>query len=123
MTSPPAAERFWRLPVTAQSKPVLNLGNGVYTTWTAFGGHDKAGLTEYHYCGGKRCLDRGLHGIPGRCAGSILFDLPGMAEAFPNRELWQVISLDPLSLHPSIHCACPGCTHSGWIRGGMWIKY
>lgn len=97
----------------------LELGHGVHVTFTAWGEHDPAGLMEFHLCQGGNCRDPG--GRPGRCGGGILFDLPGVAQAFPNRELWTLESLSPLTISPSLQCGCPGCSHHGFIRDGKWI--
>lgn len=98
----------------------LDLGCGVTANFTSWGPFDKAGLIEYHPCMGGNC--RAEDGGPGRCGGSILFDLPGIAQAFPNRDLWYVEALDPLTLTPSVSCGCQGCAHHGWIRAGKWVS-
>jgi len=97
----------------------LDLGHGVKANWRGGGEHDRAGLLEYHQCDGGICRSGGLPG--GLCGGSILFDLPGMREAYPGRELWTVEQQEPLTLSPSVRCGCRGCTHHGWIRGGRWV--
>lgn len=67
------------------------------------------GVTVWH----KR-PDNGEH-----CGGAVPFDLPGVAERLPGRPLWQVVSLDPLHVEPSV--LCRACGHHGWIRGGAWV--
>lgn len=57
------------------------------------------------------------------CHGSVLFDVP--ANASENRPKWQLVSLDPLHIEPSVLCgshAVPGsgCGHHGFIRNGRW---
>lgn len=96
----------------------LNLGHGVTAVFTSWREHDPAGLIEYHLCSGGNC--RNEDGTPGQCGGGVLFDLPGVKEAFPNRDLWEVRSLEPLTLWPSLQCGCHGCDHHGWINGGKW---
>lgn len=55
----------------------------------------------------------------GRCAGAITFDVPGVAELHPGRPVWQVVSLDPLHVEPSVHCLV--CGDHGFIRDGQWV--
>ena len=98
--------------------PDLELGHGVSVVFTAWGPHDPAGLMEFHLCAGGNCRAPG--GGPGQCGGGILFDLQGVREAFPNRDLWTLESLEPLTVSPSLQCGCPGCAHHGWIRQGRW---
>lgn len=99
--------------------PDLDLGHGVTAVWISHGDHDRAGIIEYHQCAGGNCRDPQTGG-PGRCGGGVLFDLPGIAELFPGRELWQVEQWDPLTLSPSLQCGCNGCTHHGYIQNGQW---
>lgn len=63
--------------------------------------------------------------FPDGCKGSVLFNLPGVADVFgPSYDTWDVYSLDPLNLAPSI--LQPGRSvfahhrHHGYIRGGKW---
>lgn len=92
----------------ALTEGVAAIGHGVTIRLTIWRGHDPAGLVEQH--------DRADGG--GRCQGSIMFALPGVAEAFPGVSVWQVESLEPLTLSPSL--LCTRCGHHGWIRGGRW---
>lgn len=59
------------------------------------------------------------------CDSVILFDLPGVAELWPGRNRWQLHSLDPLHVEPSVlrKGAKNGTDHDhhGWIRGGRWV--
>jgi hypothetical protein len=49
---------------------------------------------------------------------SVLFDLPGVdGYSSPGRPLWQVHSLGPLHLEPSLACTCGD---HGFIRAGRW---
>lgn len=32
---------------------------------------------------------------------------------------WDILSVDPLTLHPSL--ACTSCGHHGFIRNGKWV--
>lgn len=89
--------------------PVTDIGHGVTIRWVRWRDHDPAGVIEEH--------DRPDGN--GRCLGSVLFDVPGIREAFPGRDFWQVESLDPLTLSPSV--ACRACGHHGFIRAGRWV--
>lgn len=59
------------------------------------------------------------------CKSSITFDVPGAAEIFAKYDLWQVISLDPIHVEPSImrQGAKNGTDHDhhGFIRAGRWV--
>jgi len=87
----------------------IGIGHGVTIRYVQWRGHNPAGLIEEH--------DRPDNGR--RCLGTVLFDLPGIREAFPKRHVWQVQSLDPLTLTPSL--ACSACGHHGFIRAGQWV--
>jgi hypothetical protein len=50
-----------------------------------------------------------------RCAGSVRFK--GHGEA-PGDTAWEVVSLEPLTLSPSL--LCTACGHHGFIREGKW---
>jgi hypothetical protein len=58
-----------------------------------------------------------------RCDSGLLFDLPEMAEVWPDRPRWQVVTWDPLTLSPSILCdpEMGGCGLHGHIREGRWV--
>ena len=94
--------------------PDLDLGHGVTAIWTSHGVHERAGLIEYHPCQGGNCS-------ASQCGGGVLFDLPGLSEKFPGRDVWTVESWEPLTLSPSIQCGCRGCSHHGFIRDGRWV--
>lgn len=90
--------------------PVLvAIGHGVEIRYTTWANHPRAGLLIEHEVPGE---DR-------RCESGLLFDLPGVADAFPERALWRVVSFEPLHLEPSIRCAV--CSLHGWIHGGAWV--
>lgn len=57
------------------------------------------------------------------CEGAVLFDTPENHRGSPDRPLWQVESLDPLTISPSILMAEDkgGCGLHGFIRGGRWV--
>ena len=86
----------------------IELGDDVAVTFTSWGDLDKSGLIHSHH--------RPDDGEP--CAGGIMFDLPGVAEAFPNRPLWTLVSVDPLTVSPSLLCSCGS---HGFIQDGKWV--
>lgn len=103
---------------------IVDLGHDTWMNWS----HrfdvpaQRIGLTEWHRCTSPTCPFRGEDGgMYGWCGGGVLFDLPGVREAFPGRALWTVESEDPLTIAPSIACSHPECTHHGFIRGGLWV--
>lgn len=49
------------------------------------------------------------------CAGSVTFDIPVNA-GHPGAK-WQLVSLDPLHVEPSILCSCG---RHGYVRAGRW---
>lgn len=53
------------------------------------------------------------------CTGSVLFDNDAARRLRPSGPFWQVVSRDPLTLHPSLLCRT--CGHHGWIRDGRWV--
>lgn len=83
------------------------LGYGVHLVYTVVGAHRPGGLIEYHRTPDGR-----------ECGVSVLFDLDGVRNAFPDRPVWTVQSLEPLTLTPSI--LCRRCGHHGWIKDGRW---
>lgn len=55
----------------------------------------------------------------GRCSGSVRFDTPAAHAAYTTPgPFWQVVSLDPLTLSPSL--LCHACGNHGFIRDGKW---
>lgn len=50
------------------------------------------------------------------CGGSVTFDVPD-AEGMKGPR-WELESLDPLTISPSILCSCG---HHGYIRSGRWV--
>lgn len=87
----------------------MDIGHGVTISWTSWGVHQHAGLIEFHtQPDGTQCF-----------GGGVLFDLPGVREAFPGRPVWTVEKWEPLTLSPSLLCTV--CGHHGWIREGRWV--
>ncbi len=90
----------------------VDLGGGhSFTFTTAHGIEGYVGILEYHECKGQPDVECG--------AGSVLFDLPSVREKWPRSNVWQLESLEPLTLSPSI--ACTLCDNHGWIRQGRWV--
>lgn len=85
-----------------------DIGHGVTIQFTTWGDHDPCGLLEEHRTPAGQ-----------ECGGGVLFDLPGVREAFPNHPVWTLVSLDPLTLSPSL--LCTACGHHGFIREGRWV--
>lgn len=87
----------------------MDLGHGVVIEFTSWADHDRVGFIETH--------DR--PDGAGRCSGGVLFDLPGVAEAFPDRPLWTVEGWEPLTLSPSL--LCRACGNHGFVQAGRWV--
>lgn len=51
------------------------------------------------------------------CSGQVVFDVPE-AEGLGGPR-WQLLSLDPLHIEPSV--LCRGCGHHGFVRDGRWV--
>ena len=86
-----------------------NIGHDVRIVFTSWNRHDRAGLLHEHPTGNG----------DERHVGGIMFDLPGVADNFPDKPLWTVEQWDSLTISPSIHCL--DCGHHGWIRDGEWV--
>lgn len=97
--------------------PPLDFGYGVLGRWVVSKDGTKIGLLESHPMPNPP--------VPGRrCMGSIYFDTPEAAAAAPEHfargwARWQLHSLDPLDVSPSLLCRT--CGHHGFIRQGRWI--
>lgn len=83
----------------------LDLGNGHRAEFTADSQGDFGGLIHYHPRPDGQ----------GECAGSVTFRGRGTR----GQPEWDVLSLDPLTLSPSILCRT--CNVHGWIREGQWV--
>lgn len=87
----------------------IDIGHGVQIRYTSWADHDKVGLIWNHLKpDGTACFGSGL-----------LFDLPGVRQAFPERALWTVEQWEPLIISPSL--LCRGCGLHGWIRSDLWV--
>lgn len=102
---------------------VYDLGNGITATTTSWSPDRElnpqyAGRADIDPCG--LIID-----FPDGCSGSVLFNLSGMSETFVGNDLWELHSLDPLHIEPSV--LEPGMKleadhrHHGWIRDGKWV--
>jgi hypothetical protein len=57
------------------------------------------------------------------CHGQVVFDIP--EAAYVTGPKWQLVSLDPLHIEPSVLCGtngggATGCGHHGFVRNGRW---
>jgi hypothetical protein len=94
--------RDYRLPEPG----AIDLGHDVHVTFLAWRDHERAGLHIYH---------RRPDGQP--CVGAVMFDLPGVTDVHRGA-VWQVVSLDPIHIDPSVLCSCGS---HGWIHAGRWV--
>jgi hypothetical protein len=53
------------------------------------------------------------------CEGSIYFDLEPWNQLFAGVPRWKVESWEPLTLSPSLLCACGD---HGYVRNGRWVR-
>lgn len=72
---------------------------------------EAAGLFIVHPSAGQNHIPAGEP-----CAGSTPFDLPVNHE--DGHAVWQLHSLDPLHIEPSVLCSCGD---HGFIRDGRWV--
>jgi hypothetical protein len=70
---------------------------------------DPVGIFEWHDCSGHQ----------GDGPSSVPFDVPANAH-IENRHKWQVESLDPITISPSILCNL--CGFHGFLREGRWVS-
>lgn len=88
-----------------------SLGSGVAYALTQDASGQVIGLLERHVC---------AEGQPSPGIGSVPFNNPAGLAAWPESyPHWQVSSLDPLTIHPSVLCRT--CGLHGWIRNGVWM--
>jgi hypothetical protein len=55
----------------------------------------------------------------GDCAGHVTFDFPGCEHLADDAHRWTVVSLEPLTITPSVLCRT--CGDHGFITDGRWI--
>ncbi len=99
---------------------VIDLGNGFTMEW--FSEYNTDWPTGAIICGpaGPNCKNKGV-GMPkdNQCGGAIHLNNSELAKR-EGRPMWQIITKDPLSVSPSIECAC-GDQH-GHVIHGKWVK-
>lgn len=126
-------DEFWRDEDGSLRDGVLDLGHDVLARFLSWAPDrylnpqyadmpdiDRCGITYRHRRGDGNGADPQLFAAlpPGEwCAGSITFDLPPLNATA--RAVWQVHSLDPLHVEPSL--LCRSCGHHGFIREGRWV--
>jgi len=100
----------------------LDLGSGVtlrFVSWAP----DRAFNPQYEGVPDVEKYGANVeHDKPGgvRCTGYVTFDSPTARKIEPpGRAMWKVESWDPLTLSPSVHCACG---FHGYIRSGRWVS-
>lgn len=92
----------------------LDFGSGVKANFFVVGDDEERGgiIVMHRHADGEVCV------------GSVNFDTPLMREKFPDKPKWQVHSMDPLTISPSVlQRSGPGmteCLH-GFIREGRWV--
>ena len=71
-------------------------------------------------------IDPEVSATPGKCSGSIFFDVPWTAARFTEKARWKVESWEPLTLSPSIRTFSGDREnlheHHGFIREGKWVE-
>jgi len=88
---------------------LIDIGNGHQIKWRAFEG-DEHSMLEIHH--------RRTNGAP--CRSHIPIVGGAWAREFTPGSVfgWDMVSIEPLTLAPSILC---GCGDHGFIRGGRWV--
>lgn len=113
-----------------------DLGSGVYFRWLAFApdrelnphladleDNDRTDGTCARHDTPQGCTDN-PDWCSNRCEGGVLFDTPENNRPGVTQPTWQVVSLDPLHLEPSIYMNPDkgGCGLHGFIRDGRWVS-
>lgn len=86
----------------------IDLGHRHYWRFIVDGSGDDVGGVLIH-----------PHPAGGWCGGAMMFrnfKFPQEGEM-----TWEVESLEPLTLSPSLRCEQPGCNDHGFIREGRWV--
>lgn len=97
----------------------LDLGNGVSLRWMAWAPDRKLNPQFAHLPDVPRYGAIVRHGLNGNaCEAVNVFSGEVQRQLEPNRETWTVENWDPLTIHPSLQCACG--VH-GFIRDGKWV--
>lgn len=118
----PPVDLPWRVPLV--SVIVLDLGAGYSChSYTEKGVDGPTGLIVT----GPRSSVCPMwdHDDPTKCSGGMAFECSPIAQR-EGRPRWKVLSLDPLTLNPSIRCKCdvdhPGLGQHGYITNGVWVN-
>jgi hypothetical protein len=104
----------------------VDLGDGHWVTWFVWSPDrdlnpqhvglddlDPAGVIVWHQA--RTLAD------DAECKGAVTFTPPGThRHLFAGRPTWEVESLDPLTISPSV--LCRRCGDHGFIRGGRWVR-
>lgn len=98
----------------------VDLGNGYYLKFFSWKPDRKLnpqydGIPDVEILGAHICCPHGN-------AGGVMFKQndPQYAEVFNDEAWWDLISLEPLHIEPSIQFLKPSCCH-GFIREGRWV--
>lgn len=101
--------------------PIIDLGHDHFLRFTAWKPDRNLnpqfdGIPDVEKCGA--IIDHPHKKDGSQCSGSILFKVDGLEKVFQDRHCWTVESWEPLTLSPSIQCACGD---HGFIKAGRWI--
>lgn len=104
----------------------IDLGNGVYMRWLQWSPDRDLNPQYAHLADEEKTgiIVGHVHEDGEVCEGAVLFDTP--ANRWKNedghRPVWQVHSLDPLHIEPSVFMNPDkgGCGLHGFIRAGRW---
>lgn len=103
------AETDYLLELVA-SGDVIDLGLDHKAKFTQHKDVPRAGLLIVHPAGGNNHVPAGEP-----CCGAVNFDLP----VNEGQTVWQLHSLEPLHIEPSVLC---NCGDHGFIRDGRWVS-
>lgn len=103
------ARTDYLLELIEESDDRLDLGDGHVAKFFTRKDVKRAGLFIVHPAAGNSHIPKGEP-----CAGSVNFDLP----VNEGQTVWQVHSMDPLHIEPSVLCSCGD---HGFIREGRWV--
>lgn len=88
----------------------IDIGHNHQIEFVGYEGDERAGLNDYH-----------LRADGTECKGFIAIDGGTWAKSFdPGQiQVWQLVSVEPLTLSPSLLCRV--CGDHGFIREGKWV--
>jgi hypothetical protein len=87
----------------------IGAGHSISFLYEGFDSMERVGLIHHHRSPEGFVCD----------GGSVLFDVPEN-EFVPAEQKWQLTSLHPLTLSPSLLCS--RCGDHGYIKSGRWEK-